>query len=140
MVFGNGYSGFYGGQGGMNTASLFPTRGSVSSYNVPINGGAGGGILWVQGESGAKSFLVAPGNTVQLMDSEANRFYFKTTGPDGMPHPLRIFEYQEITPEAIKEASSSENVVTRAEYDALKGRLEELATRLEEMKASGGVE
>ena len=31
----------------------------------------GGSIIWVQGESGAKSYMVAPGNTVQLWDSEA---------------------------------------------------------------------
>lgn len=28
------------------------------------------GIIWVQGESGAKSYLVAPNSTVQLWDSE----------------------------------------------------------------------
>ena len=28
------------------------------------------GIIWVQGEAGAKSYLVAPNTTVQLWDSE----------------------------------------------------------------------
>lgn len=31
------------------------------------------GIQWVQGEAGAKSYLVAAGNTVMLMDSETQR-------------------------------------------------------------------
>ncbi len=30
------------------------------------------GILWVQGEAGAKSFAVAPGKSVMLMDSETH--------------------------------------------------------------------
>ena len=35
------------------------------------------GITWVQGEAGAKSYLVAPNTTVQLWDSEAQRIYLK---------------------------------------------------------------
>ena len=139
MAYGSGYGygGSYGGQG-MNTAPIFPTRGSVNSFNVPTNGGIGGGILWVQGEACAKSFLVAPGNTVQLMDSEATRFYIKTTGPDGMPHPLRIFEYREVTAEAVQESPRAENVVTRAEYEALKGQMDDLVAKFDALSAKGG--
>ena len=35
------------------------------------------GIIWVQGEAGAKAYLVAPGNTVQLWDSEDQVIYLK---------------------------------------------------------------
>lgn len=52
------------------------------------------GILWVQGEAGAKSYLVAPNTSVLLMDSENERFYIKTTDSAGMP-TLRTFEYKE---------------------------------------------
>ena len=55
------------------------------------------GILWVQGEAGAKSWAVAPGKSVMLMDSEANTFYIKSSDPSGMPMPLRIFDYTERT-------------------------------------------
>ena len=37
------------------------------------------GLLWVSGEVGAKSYLMAPGTTVLLMDSEAQKFYLKST-------------------------------------------------------------
>lgn len=30
---------------------------------------SGSGITWVQGEEGAKAYMVAPGNSVLLMDS-----------------------------------------------------------------------
>lgn len=57
----------------------------------------GNGLIWVQGETGAKSFIVAPGQTVMLMDSEGDRFYLKTADASGMPMPLRVFEYKERT-------------------------------------------
>ena len=53
------------------------------------------GLIWVQGEAGAKSYIVAPGNTVMLMDSEGERFYLKSADASGMPMPLRIFDYKE---------------------------------------------
>ncbi len=54
-------------------------------------------ILWVQGEAGAKSYLVGAGQSVLLMDSESSKFYIKSTDTSGMPMPLRVFEYEEKT-------------------------------------------
>lgn len=55
------------------------------------------GIVWVQGESAAKSFPVAPNTTVMLLDSESSVFYLKTSDASGMPLPLRAFDYKERT-------------------------------------------
>lgn len=55
------------------------------------------GIDWCQGESGAKSFFVAPGDSALIMDSERNSFYIKSVDASGMPLPLRIFDYRERT-------------------------------------------
>ena len=83
------------------------------------------GLIWVQGEAGAKSYIVAPGNTVMLMDSEGERFYLKSADTSGMPMPLRIFEYKERT-ETPSQASSApvttqsvnlDNFVTREEFE-----------------------
>lgn len=65
------------------------------------------GLIWVQGESGAKSFLVAPNTTVMLMDSEGSRFYLKSADASGMPLPLRTFEYAELS-------QNGSNLVTNA--------------------------
>ena len=54
------------------------------------------GLIWVQGETGAKSYLVAPNTTIMLMDSESSKFYLKSADASGMPMPLRTFEYKEI--------------------------------------------
>lgn len=53
------------------------------------------GIIWVQGDAGAKSYLVAPNQSVMLMDSEQNCFYIKSADASGMPLPLRTFDYTE---------------------------------------------
>lgn len=83
------------------------------------------GLIWVQGEAGAKSYIVAPGNTVMLMDSEGERFYLKSADSSGMPMPLRIFEYKERT-ETRSQAFSApvtaqnvnpDNFVTREEFE-----------------------
>lgn len=65
-----------------------------TQVQVPVNDN---GILWVQGEAGAKSWAVAPGKSVMLMDSESNTFYIKSSDQSGMPLPLRIFDYTERT-------------------------------------------
>lgn len=53
-------------------------------------------IIWVQGEAGAKSFLMTANTSLLLMDSEGDYFYIKTTDNTGMP-TLRKFEYKETT-------------------------------------------
>lgn len=88
------------------------------------------GILWVQGEAGAKSWAVAPGKSVMLMDSESNTFYIKSSDASGMPMPLRIFDYTERTsqqqtqPQVIQhqEIDTSQFVT----WDALDEKLNEL--------------
>jgi len=70
------------------------------------------GLLWVQGEAGAKSYLMAPNSTVMLMDSEAQRFYLKTTDASGIPN-LRTFEYSEIGAAPVQ---PKQEYVTREEF------------------------
>lgn len=94
------------------------------------------GILWVQGEAGAKSYLVAPNTSVLLMDSENERFYIKTTDSAGMPTPLRTFEYKEVgvnapEPQKQPEINLDDKYVTRQEYNDLRGKYEELYGLLE---------
>ena len=93
------------------------------------------GILWVQGEAGAKSYLVAPNTSVLLMDSENSQFYIKTTDQAGMP-TLRTFAYQEVTgaPQNAQkqpETDLDDKYVTRQEYNDLRGKYEELYGLLE---------
>lgn len=83
-------------------------------------------IIWVQGEEGAKAYMVAAGNSVLLMDSENSAFYIKSTDASGMPLPLRVFDYKERTTAAKMPPQTAQQpggeFVTRAEFDALAAR------------------
>lgn len=95
--------------------------------NAQPSGNGNSGLIWVQGEAGAKSYIVAPGNTVMLMDSEANVFYIKSADASGMPLPLRTFDYSERTVNTQMGQNQGagspsgfdpSNFITREEFDA----------------------
>lgn len=95
-----------------NAASALPTPNTPSAANS--------GLQWVQGETGAKSYYVAPNTTVLLMDSEAPKFYLKTVDASGMPLPLRVFKYEEVRADATEpkaERVDLSGYVTRDEFD-----------------------
>ena len=54
------------------------------------------GLLWVEGEAGAKAWPVANGSSVLLMDSEDSYFYIKSADQYGMPSTKK-FKYEEVT-------------------------------------------
>lgn len=81
------------------------------------------GITWVQGENAAKSFPVAAGQSVLLMDSENPVMYIKSTDQSGMPLPLRIFDYTERvtkSSEDVKINPVEDTYVTKQEFDTFK--------------------
>lgn len=102
---------------------------AYAPMQVPQQAQNQNGLIWVQGEAGAKSYLVAPNSTVMLMDSEAQRFYLKSSDASGMPLPLRIFEYTEKAQNAPNSAPASQSMdlssyATKAELDAFKAEIE----------------
>lgn len=104
----------------------------VQQVTQPVNDT---GILWVQGEAGAKSWAVAPGKSVMLMDSESNTFYIKSSDNSGMPMPLRIFDYTERTQQSTQpvnviqhEQIDTSQFITKEEFEK---RLSEFVQRSE---------
>ncbi|WP_302128836.1 hypothetical protein [Bacteroides congonensis] len=97
---------------------------------------ANNGIIWVQGEEGAKAYLTAPGASVMLMDSENNTFYIKSSDQSGMPLPLRVFDYTERTaankPSIQQQAGA--DFVTREEFNALEDKLNALLAKAAKAK------
>lgn len=84
-------------------------------------------IIWVQGEEGAKAYMVAAGNSVLLMDSESSVFYIKSTDASGMPQPLRIFDYTERGKADLQKAEAKNSkFVTREEFNVLCARFDAL--------------
>ena len=98
------------------------------------------GIIWVQGETGAKSYLTAPNTTVLLMDSEGSLFYLKSTDNAGMPS-LRTFEYTEVVQNAPQSAQTTygdldSKYVTREEYAHLQAKYAEIMDKLDGFRAT----
>ena len=75
------------------------------------------GILWVQGESGAKAYPVQSGKNVVLFDSESEHFFIKATDTSGMPQPLRIFSYKEVGKLEEKSTIDTSMFITRDEFE-----------------------
>ena len=125
------YPNFYNQYQGMPQNQYQPQTMQIPQYQMPQSVPQAvqqpqnsNGIIWVQGEAGAKSYLVAPGQSVLLMDSEGSAFYIKSTDPSGMPLPLRIFDYTERngTQNAPTVAANMPNVdmsayITREEFE-----------------------
>lgn len=85
-------------------------------------------IIWVQGEAGAKSYLVAPNNTVQLWDSENQVIYLKSADASGMPS-MKILDYkirEQNQPASMQSVINNSNqYVTKEELDAFKHDIED---------------
>ena len=85
------------------------------------------GIIWAQGEAGAKSYLVAPNTTVQLWDSESQSIYLKSADASGMP-TMKILDYTireqngQNTPSLMPEDRA--DYVTRKEFNDFTAKVE----------------
>jgi hypothetical protein len=84
-----------------------------------------GGLIWVQGESAAKSYMVAPGNTVQLWDSEEKIIYLKSADPSGMPS-MKILDY---TIRGEEKEQPAVEYATKEDLNALAEKVKELSRR-----------
>lgn len=89
------------------------------------------GIIWIQGESAAKSYLVAPNTTVVLFDSESQTIYLKSADATGLPS-MRVLDYT-IRDQKAQNGVFSQPVgdfATKGEMDALRAELEQIKARL----------
>lgn len=92
-------------------------------------------IIWVQGEAGAKSYLVAPNTTVQLWDSESQTIYLKSADASGMPS-IKTLEYtikNDNTP--LQATLIEEEYISRNEFEDLKDQINALSKDMEKLKS-----
>lgn len=118
--------------------SYYPTYPQMNvqpQYN-PQNQNTGG-IIWVQGEAGAKSYMVAPNTTVQLWDSEANVIYLKSADASGMPS-MRTLDYtirDNAAPQS--HADVSANYATQDDLKVLERKLNDRLDEIMKGEAHG---
>ena len=95
-------------------------------------------IIWVQGEAGAKSYLVAPNNTVQLWDSESQTIYLKSADASGMPS-MRILDYTIRTDDVQtqqKHPNTLSKYVTIEDLKSIQDQIDEIRKQLDFKRGS----
>lgn len=128
MAYYNGFPATY-----QNPYQYQQTYQPVTQQNQQPNAG----IIWVQGEAGAKSYLVAPNTTVQLWDSEAQVIYLKSADSSGMPS-MKVLDYTirgDSTPSAVASASTGNDTpyATKDAVEALQGEIDTLRAEIERL-------
>ena len=89
-------------------------------------------LIWVQGEAGAKSYLVAPNSTVTLWDTESETIYIKSADASGMPN-MKVLDYK-IRGNAVESANipMQNGFATKDDLNALREDLNALKARIGE--------
>lgn len=94
-------------------------------------------MIWVQGEAGAKAYLVAPNNTVVLWDSENQTIYVKSADSSGIPS-TRVLDWVERPKTAPNQSNNAVNVQAMQtpsidDFNALKGRIEAMQGEIDRL-------
>ncbi len=99
-------------------------------------------LIWVQGEAGAKGYLVAPNKTVILWDTESPTVYVKSADANGMPS-MRTLDFTERTANAqniaqnapkTHECKCGSKFVPKEDFEALEGKYQEILCRLSDIE------
>ena len=101
----------------------------------------GGGIIWVQGEAGAKSYLVAPNTTVQLWDSENQVIYLKSADASGMPS-IKTLDYtiREMPQTPTTQGNQNTELTAYATKEELQAFEEKIQKQIEKLTTRKGKE
>lgn len=108
---------------------------------VTVQNRQSNGIIWVNGEEGARAFVMAPNSNAILLDAEnEGKFYIKTTDNIGMCN-LRIFDYKEIIDvnpnqgsNAVQFATKQDIVEIREMLNTFESKLGNFSSKLDAMK------
>ena len=99
-------------------------------------------IIWVQGEAGAKGYLVAPNNTVVLWDTENPVIYVKSADASGIPS-MRVLDFEERNVNIQNNGDKSptthkctcgDKFATKEQLNALEGKINDILAMYEELK------
>ena len=113
-----------------NPNQMYPQYGysQYSQYSQQSNQNS---IIWVQGEAGAKSYLIAPNTSVALWDSEANCIYIKSSDASGMPS-IKTLDY------TVRDNTSTSPKIDPQNNFATKDDISHLEKEINALKAKYG--
>ena len=111
----------------------------MQNAQMPMQGQPTSEFLWVLNENEATSYPVAPNNTVILWDKNLPTVYIKSVNAQGVPS-MRVLDFTERTATAPKQPvsapfGSANNFVTLDSFNALKGDVEALRGKFDELNS-----
>ena len=125
----------------MQTQQMPPQQPTMpyTAQNQPTND-----FIWVQGEAGAKAYLIAPNATVTLWDSESPTIYIKSADSNGMPS-MRTLDFTERFQNAPKspqahECQCGKDFVRVTDFQSLEAKFEALQAKFDNLNKSEVVE
>lgn len=105
-------------------------------YHPPMQTQQSTNVIWVNNETEAKNYPVAPGNTVILMDNDNPVAYKKTTDFSGRSLPLEVYDL--VPRNAPKEEThhqiNLEEYLQRKEFDAFLDKLDKRFAEITEQE------
>lgn len=110
----------------------YPTYTQPNTYQQQGSQQNASSLIWVQGEAGAKSYMVAPNNTIALWDSESQTVYLKSADASGMPS-MRTLDY------TIREDAHKTAINAPVSDYATKGDITTIQRQIDEIKANMSV-
>lgn len=78
-----------------------------SQFTQPVQQPQQQYMTWVQGEAAAKAYLLSPGTTIPLWDSESPTIYLKSADASGKPS-MRILKYTIVTEQPVLPSTNTE--------------------------------
>lgn len=102
-----------------------------------------GGLIWVDNEEQAKNYLVAPNNVIPMFDKSSSSMYIKSADGAGMPtfKRYKLIDIDEEKPKNSPEThkcTCGDKFVTKAEFDALKGKFYDILAKYDVLLAEQG--
>lgn len=98
-------------------------------------------IIWVQGESGAKAYILPNGNTMALWDSEQQTIYVKSVDANGRP-TMTILDYVDRNAPTVTEEPITQNYVTQDQLESFSNQvtqqMADLQKKLNDFKSKIG--
>ena len=119
--------------------NMYPTYTTSTSTNYQQNQSVNNSsnITWVQGEAGAKAFIVPNGASMALFDSENQVIYIKSVDSSGKPS-LTILDYVERDAQTDEPKINAVQYATEEQFDNFKKEsmktISDLSNQIENMQ------
>lgn len=88
--------------------------------------------IWVQNETSAEAYLLAPNGFARLWDSSKPVFYEKRADATGRPLPMDIYKYERVLPNV----ANFDNNVSNLSKEEIDAKFEEITQRIEALEST----